>query len=170
MIWYARGECILFSLVPRPSLALPAFNIARKKKREEEEGLVRDVTHERSRISERGRGGAALTTKMHSKWCHPRTLGLAISGHARKYHGSWEVSKGYLLTVQKALAKATQTSYIYSLASAPACCLACPHQADLARIWGVWHIFGGGVRHQGYILCEVCMFILHWPQECNLIK
>ncbi len=52
------------SLVPRPSLDLPAFNVACKKR--EEEGLVRDVTHEMSRISERARGGAALTTKMHS--------------------------------------------------------------------------------------------------------
>ncbi len=56
------------------------------------------------------------------------------------------------------------------LASSPACCLACPHQANLDRIWGVWHIFGSGVRHQGCILCGVCMFILHCPQERNLIK
>jgi hypothetical protein len=44
-------------------LDLPAFNVARKKR----EGLVRNITRETSQISERGLGGAALTTKMHSK-------------------------------------------------------------------------------------------------------
>jgi hypothetical protein len=40
------------SLIPRPSLDLQAFNVARKK-REKEEGLVRNVTHVMPRIDSR---------------------------------------------------------------------------------------------------------------------
>ena len=43
-------QLVSHSLVPRPSLPCPAFNVACKKR---EEGLVRDVTHVMQRVDSR---------------------------------------------------------------------------------------------------------------------
>jgi hypothetical protein len=104
ILWYSSWCTIqLTSLFPRPSLALPAFNVARKKREEEDLrgpgiGTWRhawNVTDKWTWVGRRSTNHKNAFQMMPSSYFR-----LSLSGRARKYYGSWEVSKGYLLTVQ----------------------------------------------------------------------